>query len=427
MAGENISIQCANAKFEKERKKKVDVRSRKRKDDDCIEAYSELLGTNDRIAVVVVVESSQRFQDQNLSMSGSDMAGREQFAVGMHKPQPQSQQQPQLHQNMRLDYAADATVVFAAPTVNINGGDSSAAALPPGLGLPQDQAQPLPRPIFGSPSESAKRKRGRPRKYGPDGGMALALTTSSPPGAAAAPVSHSGEAFPPALPSDSASAGSGKRRGRPRGSLNKNSSKFSGLGTLFTPHVITVKAGEDLSSTIMTLCQSSSRNICILTANGAISNVTLRQPATSGGTVTYEGRFEILSLGGTLILAENDAHGGRIGGLSVSLSGPDGRVLGGGVAGLLIAASPVQLVLASFVSDVRKQSKSAKRMENASSAAAKASTAAGQSSSPSRGTLSESSGGAGSGSPLNQSTEACNNNNNNTPPQGFSGMPWNYD
>lgn len=34
--------------------------------------------------------------------------------------------------------------------------------------------------------------------------------------------------------------------------------------------------------------QQGPRTVCILSANGAISNVTLRQPATSGGTVTYE-------------------------------------------------------------------------------------------------------------------------------------------
>ncbi|KHN33771.1 Putative DNA-binding protein ESCAROLA [Glycine soja] len=315
-------------------------------------------------------------------MSGSDMASREQFTVGMHKPQPQpQQQQPQLHQNnMRMDYAAaDGTAVFAPPTVtvNINGGESS-PAVPPGLG------------------------------------------TTTPPGGGV-PVGQSGGAFPAGPLSDSASAGTVKRRGRPRGSVNKNkknnSSKYSGPGSWFTPHVITVKAGEDLSARIMTISQSSSRNICILTANGAISNVTLRQPASSGGTVTYEGRFEILSLGGSFFLAGTE----RAGGLSVSLSGPDGRVLGGGVAGLLVAASPVQIVLASFVSDVRKHFKHAKQMQNA-----KVSIAAGQSSSPSRGTLSESSGGVGSGSPLNQSTGACNNTMNNctTPTQSFQGMPW---
>lgn len=36
----------------------------------------------------------------------------------------------------------------------------------------------------------------------------------------------------------------------------------------------------------------------------------------------------------------------RSGGMSVSLASPDGRVVGGGVAGLLIAASPVQVSIA---------------------------------------------------------------------------------
>lgn len=36
----------------------------------------------------------------------------------------------------------------------------------------------------------------------------------------------------------------------------------------------------------------------------------------------------------------------RSGGMSVSLASPDGRVVGGGVAGLLVAASPVQVNMA---------------------------------------------------------------------------------
>ena len=40
---------------------------------------------------------------------------------------------------------------------------------------------------------------------------------------------------------------------------------------------------------IMTFSQQEgSRAICILSANGPISNVTLRQSTTSGGTLTYE-------------------------------------------------------------------------------------------------------------------------------------------
>ena len=38
----------------------------------------------------------------------------------------------------------------------------------------------------------------------------------------------------------------------------------------------------------------------------------------------------------------------RSGGMSVSLASPDGRVVGGGVAGLLVAASPVQVWLLYF-------------------------------------------------------------------------------
>lgn len=41
----------------------------------------------------------------------------------------------------------------------------------------------------------------------------------------------------------------------------------------------------------MNLCQNGSRAVCVLSANGTISTVTLRQPATSGGTATYEVYF----------------------------------------------------------------------------------------------------------------------------------------
>lgn len=40
---------------------------------------------------------------------------------------------------------------------------------------------------------------------------------------------------------------------------------------------------------------------------------------------------------------ESQGTRSRSGGMSVSLASPDGRVVGGGVAGLLVAASPVQV------------------------------------------------------------------------------------
>lgn len=56
-----------------------------------------------------------------------------------------------------------------------------------------------------------------------------------------------------------------------------------------------------------------------------------------------QGRFEILSLTGSFTVSDNGGVRCRTGGLSVSLAGPDGRVVGGGIAGLLTAASPIQV------------------------------------------------------------------------------------
>lgn len=58
-----------------------------------------------------------------------------------------------------------------------------------------------------------------------------------------------------------------------------------------------------------------------------------------------QGRFEILSLSGSFAISENGGVRSRTGGISVSLAGPDGRVVGGGVAGLLLAASPIQVTV----------------------------------------------------------------------------------
>ncbi|PIA25682.1 hypothetical protein AQUCO_10900019v1 [Aquilegia coerulea] len=196
------------------------------------------------------------------------------------------------------------------------------------------------------------------RKYGPDGTIALAFTTPTPQtlvvqSSAAAGVDSdsdsdgdTGDGFSPfSIDTASPSPPPMKRgRGRPRGSVKKQEKTTMGsLENGLTAHVITVKDGEDVLSKIMSFSQHGPRAVCILSANGAISNVALRQAATSGGTVTYEGRFEILSLSGSFSLSESGGQRIRTGGLSVTLAGPDGRVFGGGVAGLLTAASPVQV------------------------------------------------------------------------------------
>ncbi|KAG6593670.1 AT-hook motif nuclear-localized protein 9 [Cucurbita argyrosperma subsp. argyrosperma] len=187
-------------------------------------------------------------------------------------------------------------------------------------------------------SEPVKRKRGRPRKYGTEGTVSLALSPS------------------PSAPNPASVGSSPKRgRGRPPGSGKKQQlaslgeplSGSAGMG--FTPHVITIGVGEDVAAKIMSFSQQGPRIVCILSANGAVSTVTLRQPSTSGGTVTYEGRFEIICLSGSYSLGDISGSRNRTGGLSVSLASPDGRVIGGGVGGALIAATPVQVIVGSFM------------------------------------------------------------------------------
>jgi len=56
-----------------------------------------------------------------------------------------------------------------------------------------------------------------------------------------------------------------------------------------------------------------------------------------------QGRFELLSLSGSFTPTDSGGTRSRSGGMSVSLAAADGRVIGGGVAGLLVAASPVQV------------------------------------------------------------------------------------
>jgi hypothetical protein len=54
-----------------------------------------------------------------------------------------------------------------------------------------------------------------------------------------------------------------------------------------------------------------------------------------------EGRFEILSLSGSFLVQEMGGHRTPTGGLTVSLPGLDGYVLGGRVDGVLIVCTPI--------------------------------------------------------------------------------------
>uniref|UniRef100_A0ACD5ZMC5 Uncharacterized protein n=1 Tax=Avena sativa TaxID=4498 RepID=A0ACD5ZMC5_AVESA len=120
------------------------------------------------------------------------------------------------------------------------------------------------------------------------------------------------------------------------------------------PEIITIQVGQDVATKIMSYSENG-WGVCILSAHGALSNVTLFQGAYSRETLTYEGYFEMISLSGSYEPSETNGMRSCTGGLRVSLVGPLGRVFCGGVAGPLIVASPVQVVIGRFpVDDKRK-------------------------------------------------------------------------
>ncbi|KAE8672193.1 Clathrin adaptor complexes medium subunit family protein isoform 1 [Hibiscus syriacus] len=110
-----------------------------------------------------------------------------------------------------------------------------------------------------------------------------------------------------------------RNRGRPPGSGKRQIDALGGVsGVGFTPHVITVNAGEDIASKITSFSQQGPRNVC----------VSLQMVL-----------FVMLHFSSLVV--------------NVSLAGSDGRVVGGGVPGTLQAATPVQVIVGSFIA-IRK-------------------------------------------------------------------------
>ncbi|XP_052189407.1 AT-hook motif nuclear-localized protein 14 [Diospyros lotus] len=241
-------------------------------------------------------------------------------------PHPQPQQSPAA--------TASAAAVTASPTNGILPNTDR----PPQMLYPHSVPSAVTPPL-----ETVRRKRGRPRKYGTPEQAAAAKRASA-----------------------SASISQSKKRDQSLGGValgggasapSSSSSKKNQLAALgnaghgFAPHIISIAAGEDVYQRIMLFMQQSKREICILSASGSITNPSLRQPATSGGNITYEGRFDIISLSGSYIRTE---LGGRTGGLSVCLSDANGQIIGGGIGGPLRAAGPVQVIVGTFLMDTKK-------------------------------------------------------------------------
>ncbi|KAF8408965.1 hypothetical protein HHK36_005035 [Tetracentron sinense] len=155
------------------------------------------------------------------------------------------------------------------------------------------------------------------------------------------------KAMPPAAAAERESIR--RPRGRPAGSKNKPKPPIiitRDSANALRAHAMEVSSGCDISESIANFARRKQRGICILSGTGCVMNVTLRQPASSNAIVTLHGRFEILSLLGSIL--PPPAPPG-VTGLTIYLSGGQGQVVGGVVVSALIASGPVVIMAASFM------------------------------------------------------------------------------
>ncbi|KAF4359872.1 hypothetical protein CsatB_007652 [Cannabis sativa] len=140
-------------------------------------------------------------------------------------------------------------------------------------------------------------------------------------------------------------------RGRPPGSKNKPKTPVvvtRDTEPAMSPYILEVPGGNDIVEAIARFCRRKNMGLCVLTGSGTVANVTLRQPSTTpGATVTFHGRFDILSITATFV-AQTSPSCPIPSGFTISLAGPQGQIVGGLVSGALIAAGTVYVVGASF-------------------------------------------------------------------------------
>ncbi|KAJ0803315.1 putative AT-hook motif nuclear-localized protein 15-29 [Helianthus annuus] len=147
---------------------------------------------------------------------------------------------------------------------------------------------------------------------------------------------------------DETSGGTRRPRGRPPGAKNKP--KPPVIVTRDSPnalrsHVMEVANGCDVQESITNFAITRQRGISILSGNGTVVNVTLKQPTAPGEVLSLNGRFEILSLSGSFLPPPAPPAAS---GLTIYLAGGQGQVVGGSVAGPLVASGPVVIMAASF-------------------------------------------------------------------------------
>ncbi|KAG8093995.1 hypothetical protein GUJ93_ZPchr0012g19991 [Zizania palustris] len=138
-------------------------------------------------------------------------------------------------------------------------------------------------------------------------------------------------------------------RGRPAGSKNKPKPPViitRDSASALRAHVLEVASGCDVVDSVASFARRRQVGVCVLSGTGSVTNVSIRQPGVGPGAVfSLAGRFDILSLSGSFLPAPAPPSAT---GLTVYVSGGQGQLVGGTVAGPLIAVGPVVIMAASF-------------------------------------------------------------------------------
>nr|XP_043617073.1 AT-hook motif nuclear-localized protein 17 [Erigeron canadensis] len=141
-------------------------------------------------------------------------------------------------------------------------------------------------------------------------------------------------------------------RGRPPGSKNKPKPPViitREPDPAMAPYVLELPGGTDIVDAVAKYCKKRNMGLCVLTGSGTVTNVSLRQPTTTAAaTVTFHGRFDILSISATVLPSISAGAAPFAKGFTISLAGPQGQIVGGAVAGPLISGGPVYIIAASF-------------------------------------------------------------------------------
>ncbi|KAH1090713.1 hypothetical protein J1N35_017970 [Gossypium stocksii] len=143
-----------------------------------------------------------------------------------------------------------------------------------------------------------------------------------------------------------------KPRGRPPGSKNKPKTPTvitRDNDSAMKTAVLQISAGFDVIENIINFARRNHVGVSIISATGSVSDVILRYSSSQGAPYRFAGAFGILSLSGSFF-ADLSTTPTPCSSFSIILSGGQTQLLGGIVAGKVMAATPVTVVLLTIAS-----------------------------------------------------------------------------